>query len=102
MVEKKENVGSFIHDSLTYGHSNGWVETNKEFRTNMGGIITYHSYKEDSIDVTSSGSVTHIRFKAAIEATLNGVRSIFHLKVLEVWVNENNTWKLFARQAVKG
>jgi hypothetical protein len=98
---RQDSIGYFIHDSLTYGHSNGWIENAKEFRTDLGSIITYHSIKEDSIVVAATNKIAHIRFVADIDVSLRGKRTQFHLKILEVWVKEKKRWKLFARQAVK-
>jgi hypothetical protein len=92
-----------VHDSLTYGHSNGWVENKADLTKNiLNEYITYHSFKEDSIHVMRDGNTAYIRFIADIDATLNNKRSTFHLKVLEIWVKKNDEWVLFARQAVRG
>lgn len=88
---------------LSYGHSNGWVETKTDFIKNLEtGYMKYNSYKEDSVQVVINGNVAHVRFVADIAATLNGKEGNFHLKVLEVWVRKGKRWLLFARQAVKG
>lgn len=89
--------------AMTYGHSNGWVETKNEMIKNLeSGYMTYNSYKEDSVQVVVNGNMAHARFVADIAATLNGKEGSFHLKVLEVWVRKGKRWVLFARQAVKG
>lgn len=88
--------------ALSYGHSNGWVETKNEMIKNLEtGYISYSSYKEDSLQVMINGNLAHARFVADIGATLNGTSAIYHLKVLEVWVKKGKRWLLFARQAVK-
>lgn len=87
---------------LSYGHSNGWVQTKtdimKDFET---GLISYQSFKEDSIAVSINGNMANARFVADIAATMKGVSYTFHLKVLEVWVKKGKRWVLFARQAVR-
>lgn len=102
----KKNTVSIIQQTdkaISYGHSNGWVETKAEMINNLEtGYLTYRSFKEDSLQVTINGNVAHARFIADIEATLNQKDSQFHLKVLEVWVKKGKRWLLFARQAVKG
>lgn len=102
----KKNTVSIIQQTdkaMSYGHSNGWVETKAEMINNLQtGYLTYRSFKEDSLQVTINGNVAHARFIADIEATLNQKDSQYHLKVLEVWVKKGNRWLLFARQAVKG
>ncbi len=36
--------------ALSYGHSNGWVETKTDLIKNLEtGLYHYHSYKEDSL-----------------------------------------------------
>ena len=101
MIGKTTSAAEYIDDSLSYGHSNGWVENNQEFRTNLGGRLTYHSYKEDSIRVTVNKNIAHIRFIADIDVTMNGIRNTYHLKVLEIWVKRKKDWKIFARQAIR-
>jgi superfamily II helicase len=88
--------------ALSYGHSNGWVETKAEMIKNLEtGYISYSSYKEDSIAVTINGTMANVRFVADIAATLNNKDAVYHLKVLEVWVKKGKRWLLFARQAVR-
>jgi hypothetical protein len=101
MIRNDFVIGNYIHDSLSYGHSSGWVENAKEFREHLGSYIIYHSIKEDSIVAVSTGKLAHIRFVADLDVTFKGVRSQFRLKVLEVWVKIRKTWKIFARQAIK-
>ena len=87
---------------LSYGHSNGWVETKADMIKNLEtGYMNYNSYKEDSVQLMINGSMANVRFVADINATLNGTAGNFHLKVLEVWVKKGKRWLLFARQAVK-
>ena len=88
--------------ALSYGHSNGWVETKAEMIKNLEtGYINYHSYKEDSIAIVINNNLANVRFIADIDVTLKETRGNYHLKVLEVWVKKGKRWVLFARQAVK-
>ena len=88
--------------ALSYGHSNGWVETKAEVIKDLEtGYISYQSFKEDSITVAINGNMANVRFVADITATMKATTSNFHLKVLEVWVKKGKRWVLFGRQAVK-
>lgn len=88
--------------ALSYGHSNGWVETKTALIKNLEtGYISYQAYKEDSITVLINGTMANVRFVADITATMKETRSNFHLKVLEVWAKKGKRWVLFARQAIK-
>ena len=88
--------------ALSYGHSNGWVETKKELIEHLeSGYMEYNSFREDSIKVEVNGNVGHARFIADINATMSGKEFTFQLRVLEVWVKKGKRWVLFARQAVR-
>jgi hypothetical protein len=105
MVERPDDpvIDLYVHDSLSYGHSNGWIESRDDFKKDLGSkYIIYHSFKEDSVTTVTEEKTAYIRFIADIDVTLNGTKGHYHLKVLEVWVRKNKRWMLFARQAVKG
>jgi hypothetical protein len=88
--------------ALSYGHSNGWVETKTALIKDLeSGVIVYTSFKEDSMTINSGDRMANVRFVADVTATLNGVTNTFHLKVLEVWVKKGNRWLLFGRQAMR-
>ena len=89
--------------ALSYGHSNGWVETKADMIKDLEtGMIMYHQFKEDSLNIVSNGLMANARFVADVNVTLNGKTSDLHLKVLEVWVKKGKRWLLFARQALRG
>ncbi|HUR66162.1 MAG TPA: nuclear transport factor 2 family protein [Chitinophagaceae bacterium] len=89
--------------ALSYGHSNGWVETKTDMMKNLEtGYIRYQEIKEDSLKVVINSNMAHARFVGDYTVSLNGGDYItYHLKVLEVWVKKGKRWLLFARQAVK-
>ena len=88
--------------ALTYGHSNGWIETKNEMMKNIEtGYIKYNSFVEDSVSVSMNARLASVRFLATIDVDLNGKNGIYFLKVLEVWQRKGKRWILFARQAVK-
>jgi hypothetical protein len=88
--------------ALSYGHSNGWVETKKELIEHLEtGYMGYNSFREDSIKVEVNGNMAHARFIADINATMSGKEFTFKLRVLEVWVKKGKRWVLFARQAIR-
>jgi Domain of unknown function (DUF4440) len=88
--------------ALSYGHSNGWVETKKELMDHLeSGYMGYNRFQEDSIKVEVNGNVAHARFIADIDATMSGKEFAFKLRVLEVWVKKGKRWVLFARQAIR-
>ena len=98
------SINQQTDNTLSYGHSNGWVETKTDLIKNLEtGYTSYKSIKEDSLLVTINGNVAHARFVGDYEVSLNGGNAaVYHLKVLEVWVRKGKRWLLFARQAVRG
>jgi len=104
LVDKNTvSINQQTDKALSYGHSNGWVETKTEMIKDLEtGYIVYHSYKEDSLNIVLNGNMANARFVADVSATLKGSTNNFHLKVLEVWVKKGKRWVLFGRQAVKG
>jgi hypothetical protein len=100
--KNKEALKRQTDKALSYGHSNGWVETQTDMIADLDtGLIAYHSIKEDSLKISMNGGVANVRFIADINATMRGANTTFHLKVLEVWVKKNKQWVLFARQAIR-
>jgi len=89
--------------ALSYGHSNGWVETKNEMIKNLEtGYIIYKSIKEDSLQISMNNNIANARFVGDYEVSLNGGNAVvYHLKVLEVWVKKGNRWILFGRQAIR-
>jgi hypothetical protein len=101
MVQKETSIDQYIDDSLSYGHSNGWIENKADFLVDLEKRIDYHSIKEDSINLRVNGKIASVRFFGVYDSTLDGKRNEIRLKVLEVWVKTKKGWKLFARQAVR-
>ena len=101
MVQNGNSIDQFIDDSLSYGHSSGWVENKTDFVSDLKSRIDYHSIKEDSIIARVHGKLANVRFVGVYDSTLDGKRAEIRLKVLEVWVKKKKGWKLFARQAVR-
>jgi Domain of unknown function (DUF4440) len=103
MVNKNTaSINQQTDKALSYGHSNGWVETKDDMIKDLEtGVIVYHSYKEDSLNIVMNGNMANARFVADINATLKGNTFLMHLKVFEVWVKKGKRWILFGRQALK-
>lgn len=104
LIEKNTvSINQQTDKGLSYGHSNGWVETKNDFIKNLEtGYTSYKSIKEDSLQIVINENVAHARFVGDYEVSLNGGNAVvYRLKVLEVWVKKGKRWLLFARQAVR-
>lgn len=103
LVQKNTiSINQQTDKALSYGHSNGWVETKEDLIKDLEtGYISYQKINEDSISILMNGDMANVRFLADISATMKGTNSSFKLRVLEVWIKKSKHWLLFARQAVK-
>ncbi len=104
LVQKNTiSINQQTDKALSYGHSNGWVETKEDMIKDLEtGYISYQEIKEDSVTITMNGDMANVRFLGEYKATLKGAAaSNFRLRVLEVWVKKSKRWVLFARQGVK-
>ena len=102
LVANDNHLPSLLDKYLSYGHSNGMVETKEDLLQNLAsGKMKYFDIKEDS--VTSSGDLelANIRYKGAFSVLFEGKQITINLKVLEVWRKEGDQWLLFSRQAIR-
>ncbi len=90
-----------LSDKVSYGHSNGWIETKKEVITDLyNGKLIYKKIAATTPEIKTEGTVAAARSVAEIDAVMDGKLMSFKLKVLQVWVWEGGHWALFARQSV--
>ena len=85
---------------LSYGHSSGRVETKAEF------IQALVSGKSGFSAIELDGQTVNVMDKIAIvRHTFNGTRrkegDKMKLSILTVWLQQQDHWKLLARQAAK-
>jgi len=102
-LESRDSVALkwLLHERTSYGHSNGWVETKREVIEDLyNGKLVYKKIAATKPDVKTSGTVASARSIADIDAVLDGKFMSFKLKVLQVWLWENDHWTLFASQSV--
>ena len=89
-------------DSLSYGHSDGRVESKNDFveslRSGKSDFITI-SLSEQTISISHDNAI--VRHVLNGTTNDNGKPGTVRLKVLQVWQKEKGKWKLLARQAVK-
>ncbi len=94
------SVNQQTDKALSYGHSNGLVETKSELINHiLTGYFDYNKYSEDSMVVSLNDKMASVRFRADINVSWNNTPGNYQLYVLEVWVKKANRWILFARQA---
>jgi len=103
LVQRDSNMlKKWVHSSLQYGHSNGWIQDKNRFIGDLyNGTITYSKIDEHVERIDRVGKTATVRTKAVITAILEEKEMTFKLKVLQVWVWQKHSWQLIARQSVK-
>ena len=87
---------------LSYGHSDGRVETKAQFIDGvMGRKATLKSLDLSDHTIAIVGDNAIARHKWASESELDGKATSTRIGVLQVWLKQGGSWKLLARQAVR-
>lgn len=91
-----------LHDKLSYGHSNGWIETKREVIEDLyNGKLIYNKLEPGALEMVEEGSMATVRTDLNIDVSLRGTPIKMKLHVLQVWVREKKGWLLLSRQSTK-
>jgi len=91
-----------LSDQLSYGHSNGWIESKHDVIQNLfNGKLTYRQINKQSQEMAIDGGMAAVRMVIDVDVEMNGKAIQLKLSVLQVWVWKNKHWALFARQSTK-
>lgn len=91
-----------LHDSVSYGHSNGWVERKHDMLRNLASAkLRYHKVAQEITQVTSLGDMSLVRSQGLFVVSLDGQEIALKLHVLQIWMRELGKWRLVARQSTK-
>ncbi len=96
-------LDALLADELSYGHSNGRVETKAGLVSElMDGRSDFVSIEITDQSVVLAGDATAIvRHTLSAETNDSGNPGKVVLKVLCVWLKRGFRWRLIARQAVR-
>ena len=95
-------LNKLVHNSISYGHSNGWIETKADMKTDLyNGKLVYNSIGQEVTEILKEGNMACVRSNATIDVVYNGKPMTFKLHVLQVWNKTGKNWQLVARQSVK-
>ena len=87
---------------LSYGHSGGHIDDQKEFVSKLtGGGSDFVTIDLTEQTISISGKTAMVRHTLTAKTNDNNKPGDVQLKVLLVWQKKGGHWKLLARQAVK-
>ena len=87
---------------LSYGHSGGHIDDQKEFVSKLtGGGSDFVTIELSEQTITVSGKTAMVKHTLNAKTNDNNKPGEVALKILLVWQKKGGKWKLLARQAVK-
>ena len=91
-----------LHKDLSYGHSNGWVETKADVMKDLvTGKLAYTKIESKEVKWTVTNDVSTMRSTTEVSYQLDGKPGELKLHVLQVWLKTNKGWQLLSRQSTK-
>ncbi len=91
-----------MHDNLSYGHSNGWIQTKQDVMADfVSGKIEYKKIEAGEESFTIAKQAVAVRSITKVEGVVNSTTFSLSLQVLQVWKKIKKQWVLIARQSVK-
>jgi len=104
LLQKDETVlKSVLHKDLSYGHSNGWIQSKGDILNDFAsGKLTYSKIENNSsaiIIITKEYATVKTNTNA--EGVVNGTAFNLKLHIMQFWVKTKRGWQLIARQSAK-
>ena len=103
LAEDAETLRALTSEDLNYGHSNGTIETQREFlqvfETKSQDYLVW-DIKNLEVDF-HAGSLAMVRYDVHAEISTQGNINRLDLGLLMIWIKEAGAWKLLARQAFR-
>lgn len=95
-------INKLTHPHLSYGHSNAWIETKKEFLQNIqSNYIQYKSIKCDTVQIIKTKKIITARYNAQFTVSLKDKPIDLTLHVCQTWIKRHGHWVLLSRQSTK-
>ncbi|MFZ9980975.1 MAG: nuclear transport factor 2 family protein [Cyclobacteriaceae bacterium] len=102
MIEQKlDSLDLLTDERLSYIHSNGWVQSKKEFLEDFKGKLIYHKIDINELSARVYRRSAVVTGKGHFSVSLNGNKLEIDLLFSEVYVRSGNKWKLVSRHANK-
>ena len=104
LLQKDEAVlRSVLHKDLSYGHSNGWIQSKSDIMNDFkSGKLTYNKIENNSSAiVTMNKKYATVKTNTNSEGAVNGTAFKLTLHVMQFWLKTKKGWQLIARQSAK-
>ena len=104
LLQKDETVlRSVLHDDLSFGHSNGWIQSKSDILNDFtSGKLTYNKIENNSSAIVKiSKQYATVKTNTNAEGTVNGTAFKLTLHIMQFWIKTKTGWQLIARQSAK-
>ena len=98
----KAQLEQLAADQVSYGHSDGKVQTKAQFIDGIIGrkaVVKSLDFPELSIAVVGDAAIARHIYSS--ESETNGKPASVRIGALQVWQKQDGSWKLLARQGFK-
>jgi len=104
LLQKDETVlKSVLHKDLSYGHSNGWIQSKSDILNDFtSGKLTYSKIENNSsaIIIINKEYAT-VKTNTNAEGVVNGTAFKLTLHIMQFWIKTKKGWQLITRQSTK-
>ena len=99
----QQTLQQLLSRDVSYGHSNGWVQTRKDVLGDLqSGKLVYSRIENSNVMIVAVGKKwATVRTNTNAEGSVSGTAFQLKLHVLQVWMNTKKGWQLLARQSIK-
>jgi len=104
LLQKDEVVlKSVLHKDLSFGHSNGWIQTKADILNDFtSGKLTYNKFENNSSAIVTIGKkYATVKTNTNAEGSVSGTTFKLTLHIMQFWVKTKKGWQLIARQSAK-
>ena len=94
---------SVLHKDLSFGHSNGWIQTKADILNDFtSGKLTYNKFENNSSAIVTIGKkYATVKTNTNAEGSVSGTAFKLTLHIMQFWVRTKKGWQLIARQSAK-
>ena len=99
----EKSLKQLLHNNVSYGHSNGWVQTKNDIVSDLkSGKLIYNKIENSSVTIVAQNkNWATIRTNTDAEGEVDHKAFQLKLHVLQVWMKTKQGWQLLARQSTK-
>ena len=104
LLQKDETILKLVlHKDLSYGHSNGWIESKNDVLNDLkSGKLVYNKIENSSSAIVNINKKwATVKTNTNAEGAVNGTAFKLTLHVMLFWMKTKNGWQLIARQSSK-